>query len=144
MKSSLFLALPLLLGGCTINEPISAAQRIDEMRAARQHAFPVTPRIEAARAQLILEYRDFISRLLPDYNGISVEFNPNAYGPEWGSLRASHLLLQHFTTSFGPVGPAIQRWVEDHIDLLTEARVTRVGIGNLLNGYCDTGVQPPQ
>ena len=104
----------------------------------------MTPRIAALRAQLIREFEGFLTTLFPNCNDILVRFDPNVDGPEWGSIQALHALFVNYTLSIGPAGPAIRRWVDQHIDLLTEARITSVGLGTLLNGYCETGVSPPR
>ena len=124
-------------------DPNAAARQIDAQRAARQHAQPVTPEIQAARNDLIKEYRDLLTRLFPSFNDIQVRFLPTVYGPEWGMLMAEHSMFTPDTFDIGPAGPAVKNWITEHHSELATARITMVGLG-LGNASYLTGIRPPQ
>jgi hypothetical protein len=145
MKHHFLIALSVLICVCIVQDLNAGAGEIDAQRAAKQHMYPVTPQIQAVRTQLVREYKDLLTTLFPSYNGIEVRFSPNVYGPEWGFLQASHSFFSPYTFDVGPAGPAVQRWVSEHHDQLTEARIVTVGVVGDGPGSVsfNTGVLPP-
>ena len=144
--AALLLICFLLLSGCASTpHPTSFAdaRQMDAQRAARQHAYPVTPEIQATRDRLIGEYRELLTQLFPSYNGIRVVFDGNYYGPEWGFLIADHSMFTPYTFDVGPAGPAVQEWITQHYADLQKARITAVRLGYGKASY-RTGITPPQ
>lgn len=150
MNRQLFAALLLvcvsLLSGCASTPPSTSfadARRIGAQQAAKQHAYPVTPEIQATRDKLVGEYRELLMQLFPSYNGIRVVFEGNIYGPEWGFLVADHSMFTLYTFDVGPAGPVVQQWIAQHYADLQKARITTVGLGSGKAVY-RTGILPPQ
>jgi hypothetical protein len=143
MKHYITAIILLAYVGCAAPDPNAATHQMEAQRAARQHAFPVTPEIQAARDKLIADYGALLSELFPDYNDIRVRFIGNVYGPEWGFLMAEHSMFTAYTFDVGPAGPAVKQWIAAHHAELEKARITMVGLGFNGPSYM-TGIMPPQ
>ena len=143
-RVALAVLLGLSLSGCAVHPPPPTA---DQLRADKQHRLaPLTPQVEEARAKLLAEYRELITSLCPSYNGITVEFQGNVYGNEYGFFFASHPLFSRDEFSAGPIGPTIYQWIQSHKADFRRAQVTlvglRVGSGEMGPTY-DTGADSP-
>ena len=136
--------LGLSLAGCATKPPPPTA---DDLRAEKQHRLaPLTPQVEEARSKLLADFREFITELYPNYNGITVEFQGNVYGNEYGFFYATHPFFTQYEFAAGPRGPLFQQWLAGHRADFLKAHVTTVGLrsspGGLGVSY-STGADPP-
>lgn len=138
--AALLLVCVPLLTGCATTPPSTNSE---DILAAKQRAYPVTPEIQATRDRLVDEYRELLMQLFPSYNGIRVVFMGNIYGPEWGFLVADHSMFTPYTFDVGPAGPTVQQWIAEHYADLQKARITGVRLGYGKASY-STGIRPPQ